>query len=185
MKTTITGVVVFLLAMSQCARAADMNWTPYYSLEHAAHDALVDAYNCGEQVRECGGVIYQRPMDPKIPYLLYFYSKPVTSNKPFGVDIPALAQPPLRGMKLVADYHNHICAGNHQAVGLFSVPDTLTNRGFHTVGYIVDGCTGNIHRFDPGQDKESDVTVHFANGRELDLTFGHITGWINVYLGVK
>jgi hypothetical protein len=165
------------------AFAVAMNWTPYTSLEAAAHDALTDAYNCSEGRRECGGALYQaRNVDGTT---LYFYSKPETSDRPFGVTIHALAEPAPAGMTLVADYHNHLCLGFKEMAGVFSFMDIMANTGFHTIGYLLDGCTGNIHRFDPATDPPDDLVVHFSSGRELHVTAGHVTGWVNVYRSVK
>jgi hypothetical protein len=156
----------------------------YFSMEAAAHDALIDAYNCSEGRRECGGVIYERPADKMIPYTLYFYSALETSDKPFGTDVKALALTPPRHMKLVADFHNHLCLGRHkELVGVFSEADQIMNKGFHTIGYILDGCTGNIHRYDPASDV-NDFVIVYTSGRQLELSSGHITGWINVFRSI-
>jgi hypothetical protein len=168
------------------AAAVALAQQPYFSMDEAAKAALTDAYNCSEGRRECGGAIYERPKDREIPQTSYFYSVPETSDKPFGVTINALADKPPARMRLVADYHNHLCLGKYkQLVGVFSVADILTNQGFHTVGYMLDGCTGNVHRFDPATDPPDDFVIHYDSGRELDVTEGHVTGWINVYRSVK
>ncbi len=52
------------------------------------------------------------------------------------------------------------------------------NTGFHTVGYMLSLCDGQVRRYDPSQDDRDDEVVHFTSGREIYLTCGHITGWI-------
>ena len=172
------GAVVALL-ISQCAHARG-----YLSIDQAAHDALRDAYNCGEQRQECGGVIYQWPSGQ------YTYTAPITSGKPFGVTIPYLysVPPPAPGVRVVADYHNHICS-KHNAMfaDYFSFADASANQGLHVVGYMVSGCTGDIHRYDPAQDARDDVQVDFkphADGTRkapFFLTSGHISGWLDIF----
>jgi hypothetical protein len=145
------------------------------SIEQVARAALIEAYNCGQQRRECGGVIYY---DGK----RYTYTVPVSSNKPFGVEVPALAQEPPAGLQLVADYHNHICsARNRPFAGLFSEADVLVDAGFKIIGYMLDGCTGNIHRFNPAVDERDNVEVDFVSGRVIYLTTGYISGWIDIF----
>jgi hypothetical protein len=39
-------------------------------------------------------------------------------------------------------------------------------------------CDGNVRRYDPSQDDRDDEVVHFISGREIYLTCGHISGWI-------
>jgi hypothetical protein len=172
-------LLVLLLCASQCAHAAE-----YSSIDVAAHDALIDAYNCGEQKQECGGVIYQDDRSRA-----YTYTVPITSGKPFGVTIPYLySVPPPVGTRVVADYHNHICSPrNAMFAAYFSFADASVNQGFHIVGYMLDGCTGNIHRYDPAQDDRDDEEVDFkphADGTikpPFYLTVGHISGWIDIF----
>ena len=65
-------------------------------MNRAAHDALVDAAVCSHNERECGGVIYRQGDG-------YVYKPPVTSDKPFGVDLgPAYGSAP---GPVVADFH--------------------------------------------------------------------------------
>jgi hypothetical protein len=174
-------LVLMLSCAPRRAHAQELAGQVYFSMDEAAHDALVDAYNCGEQRRECGGVIY-RYQSAQVPYVLYLYSTPLTSNRRYGVTIPQLGRDAPRHMKIVADYHNHLCVGTGRFAPLFSFADIITNKGFHTIGYMLDGCSGNIHRFAPDEDVEDDVVVRFTSGRELDLTEGHIVGWINIFV---
>jgi hypothetical protein len=39
-------------------------------------------------------------------------------------------------------------------------------------------CDGNVRRYDPSQDDRDDEVVHFTSGREIYLTCGHISGWV-------
>jgi hypothetical protein len=149
----------------------------YATMELASRDALIDAYNCGEQRQECGGVIYETPEHQ------FAYTVPITSHKPFGVVVPYLySVPPPGGWRVVADYHNHICnTRNKMFAEFFSPADGMVNEGFHVIGYMLSGCSGNIHRFDPDERPRDVMVVHFNTGRELELPIGHISGWINIY----
>lgn len=145
------------------------------SLDDVARAALIEAYNCGEQRRECGGVIYERAGK-------YWYTTPVTDDKAFRVSLPMEAEPAPKGSRMVADYHNHICSShNKQFAAFFSMGDALVNATFKVVGYMLDGCSGNIHRFDPAIDDVDDEEVDLTDGRKFYLTIGHISGWIDIF----
>ena len=154
----------------------------FATIELAVRSALIDAYNCGEQRQECGGVIYEGPGG-------FTYTPPITDHKPYGVTIPYLySVDPPEGFHRVADYHNHICSShNARFAAYFSTGDQLVNTGFHLVGYMLDGCTGNIHRFDPASDPIDDEEVDFkphADGTvkaPFFLTTGHISGWVDIF----
>jgi hypothetical protein len=154
----------------------------FATLELAVRSALIDAYNCGEQRQECGGVIYESAAG-------YSYTVPITDHKSFGVTIPYLySVDPPPGAHRVADYHNHICSSHNASfAAYFSGGDVAVNKGFHLVGYMLDGCTGNIHRFDPAGDPVDDEEVDFKPHPDgtvkppFFLTIGHISGWIDIY----
>ena len=159
--------------------------TSYLTIEQASRAALIDAYNCGEQKQECGGVIYvSTDSKPR-----FTYTVPITDHRAFGVTIPYLysvAAP--AGRRLVADYHNHICSPhNKDFAQFFSYGDASVNEGFKVIGYMLDGCTGNIHRYDPAQDARDDEQVDFlphADGTRKPsfyLTIGHISGWVDIF----
>jgi hypothetical protein len=146
----------------------------YESIELAAKAALVAAYLCGHQDYECGSVLYQGPEG-------YSFSAPVTDRKPFGVEIPQLSEPPPAGLKIVGDAHNHICnTHNKMFAAYFSPADGMVNQGFNVIGYMLDGCSGNIHSFDPNEWPREVMVVHFTSGRELELPIGHIVGWLDL-----
>ena len=150
---------------------------PHLSLEQTVRAALIDAYNCGEQRQECGGVIYR---DDRHRH--YSYSTPMTSGRAFGVDLSTLYVHVPVGMRVVADYHTHICSRHNKVFAdFFSASDALINEGLHTVGYILSGCTGAIHRYDPEQDPQGDEEVDLSSGRKIFLTSGHVSGWIDIF----
>lgn len=157
----------------------DYGQLPEGSIDEAARAGLVESWRCSQNRRECGGAIYQ--------YLeaggraWYFRSTVETSDKPFGVEIKALGEKPPPGMTLVADFHTHICSQHNRPFAeFFSVGDVIVNQAMHTVGYILDGCTGAIHRFDPRQDDVDDEEIDFVSGKKLYLTIGHLSGWIDL-----
>lgn len=157
----------------------DYAQVPTQSLDEAAQTALVRAWKCSENRRECGGVIYEAAHIDGSTW--YFVSPIETSNKPFGVEIKAIGEPPPRNMRMVADFHVHICSVHNQDfAAFFSVPDVLVNQAMHDVGYILDGCTGTVHRYDPSQDDADDEEVDFKSGKVLYLTIGHVSGHIDL-----
>jgi hypothetical protein len=142
-------------------------------VDSAAIAALTVARDCPRQY-ECGGVIYEDSEHR------YHVSAPLTSHKPFGVDILQYTEPTPGGWRIVADYHTHICSPHNRLfANFFSPADAYVNQGFHTVGYMLSLCDGNVRRYDPSQDDRDDEVVHFTSGREIYLTCGHIAGWID------
>jgi hypothetical protein len=143
----------------------------YPDVNQAAHAALADAAICSQNRRECGGVVFMRPDGS------YAYTAPVTSGKPFGVDLsgPYASAPG----PVVADYHVHICSvHNAPFADFFSASDAIANQGLHTVGYMLSLCSWNIHRYDPSQDDADDEEVDLHSGRVFYLTIGHVSGWL-------
>ena len=154
----------------------------YATIELASEAALTAAYECGHQDYECGGVIYEWP-DGR-----FTFSRPITDHKPFGVTIPYLySVPPPAGARVAADFHTHACLPqNWRFAPFFSFADANVNDGFHIIGYMLDTCSGLVHRYAPGADDRDDEEVDFvphADGTvhpPLYLTVGHISGWINL-----
>lgn len=143
----------------------------FATLEQASKAALIAAYDCGHQQFECGGVIFRYANGR------YVYTPPATGRMKFALPIAYVETPP--GARRVADYHNHICnAHNWRFAPFFSASDAYTNDGFHIVGYMLDGCSGTVHRYSPGEDPRDDEEVDLHGGRKIYLTIGHITGWI-------
>jgi len=142
-------------------------------MDSAANGALTVALDCPRQY-ECGGVIYEDSEHR------YHVSAPLTSHKHFGLEIPQYTEgAPESGWRIVADYHTHICSPHNRLfANFFSPADAIVNTAFHTVGYMLSLCDGHVRRYDPSQDDRDDEVVHFTSGREIYLTCGHITGWI-------
>ncbi len=146
--------------------------TPYDSINEAAVEGLKQAEDSqyGTQF-EYGGLIYQSTIDQK-----YYITQPTTSNDPGQVVLPFESKFP--DMKLVGSYHSHMC-NPHYISYVFSKNDIVFNEVLHIVGYMVDECTGDVHRFDPSNDRDDDVTIVGRKGSITKLTAGHIVGWIN------
>jgi len=166
--------------LAAVAAAVALHQWPYASMDEAAKAALTEAAACSAGVRECGVAIYEW-LEPGSSRRWYFYSAIETSNKPFGVEITALGLPPPTHMRLVADAHIHVCLPqNRPYAPFFSVGDVLVNQAMHTVGYMADLCSMNIHRYDPAQDDADDEEIDFSSGRKLYLTIGHVVGWLGL-----
>jgi len=147
----------------------------YATIEQASRAALIEAYECGGRRYECGGVIY------RLSNGAFAYSAPETSHRPFGVEITALSAPPPAGATMVADYHQHICSiHNLPFAEFFSPADALVDQGFHLIGYMLDTCTGDIHRYDSSQDDADDEEVDLHSGKTFYLTIGHISDWVDL-----
>lgn len=139
----------------------------FATIDEAAIDGLRHAaatcnprYECGGVVRAVGGG--------------FEASAPISSKKPFGVDLGEFYGP-----DVVADFHTHICSVHNRVFAdFFSTADAIANQGLHTVGYMLSMCDGNIRRFDPAQDDRDDEEVDFTSGRIIYLTIGHIVGWV-------
>ena len=144
----------------------------FADMDSAAIAALTVAADCPRQY-ECGGVIYE---DSEHSFRV---SAPLTSYKHFGLEILQYNEPIPEGWRIVADYHTHICSEHNRLfANFFSASDAYVNQGFHTVGYMLSLCDGNVRRYDPSQDDRDDEVVHFTSGREIYLTCGHISGWV-------
>ena len=151
----------------------------FATMDAAAIDGLKDAAACSRNRVECGGAIYQRADG------VYVRSGVITSGKPFGVSLETVYEPVPTGMKVVGDFHVHICSVHNDVFApYFSTSDAILNQGLHTVGYMLDLCTHNVHRYDPTQDDADDEEIDFkphADGTRhppIYMTIGHIVGWI-------
>lgn len=145
----------------------------YLTIEQAAREALIAVYRCGGQKYECGTALY------KLDNGNFAFLPPVTSHRPFGVEIGYLAAPPPAGATLVADAHQHICDRRNRVFAQFFSPaDALVDQGFHIIGYMLDTCTGLVHRYDSSQDDADDEEVDLVSGKKFYLTIGHISDWI-------
>jgi hypothetical protein len=165
------GAQLVPLHTSHISRKAEAG-KPYADINHAAHDALADAARCSHNTFECGTVIWIQPDGQ------YVYSAPISSERPFGVDLgPAYAS--ALG-PIVADAHVHVCSiHNAPFADFFSASDAIANQGLGTVGYMLSECDWNIRRYDPAQDDRDDEEVDFKSGKVLYLTIGHIAGWLS------
>ena len=144
-------------------------------MDSAASAALTAARDDCPRQYECGGVIYEDSERQ------YHVSAPLTSHKHFGLDIPQYTEGRPEGWRIVADYHTHICSQHNRLfANFFSPADAIVNQVFHTVGYMLSLCDGNVRRYDPSQDDQDDEVVHFTSGREIYLTCGHISGWVEL-----
>jgi hypothetical protein len=139
----------------------------FATIDEAAISGLKHAAAICDPRYECGGVV--RAVDGG-----FEASAPITSRRPFGVDLGEFYGP-----DVVADFHTHICSiHNRPFAGFFSPADALANQGLHTVGYMLSLCDWNIRRYDPAQDAHDDEEVDFRSGRVIYLTIGHIVGWV-------
>jgi len=120
-------------------------------MDSAANAALTVALDCPRQY-ECGGVIYEDSQHR------YHVSAPLTSHKHFGLVIPQYTEGvPESGWRIVADYHTHICSPHNRLfANFFSPADAIVNTAFHSVGYMLSLCDGQVRRYDPSQDDRDD-----------------------------
>lgn len=138
----------------------------FSSLDEAAVAALTECKRLTQTV-ECGGVIY-RDGDR---YRVEFAFDTRATNQGLHLET-AYA---LHTTTTAADFHTHVCVGNHQIVEEFSVPDVVIDRELHISGYMLSLCSGYVRRWAKG-DPEDDFEVDFKSGRKLFLATGHIVG---------
>lgn len=79
--------------------------------------------------------------------------------------------------KVVADFHSHPCIKHHYT-GLFSREDMIGALSSRHTAYMVDMCTGDVHKFIPGLSRV-DVTP-VDDGSEY-LSPGNIIGHVPAY----
>lgn len=139
----------------------------FSSIDAAALAALADARGCSQNRRECGGVIYEDGG-------AYFYTAPVTSGRPNGVDLGPLW---LLGLNIVADFHTHPCVGVKQLNEVFSPGDVLSNSGLKVPGYMLSLCSGVVRRWAIG-DSPDDFEIDYSSGRTVFCATGHIVGFV-------
>lgn len=157
-----------------CRVDAVLEAIAFLTLDDAAVHALTLAKQTCDLRYECGGVIRQTREG-------YVVSPLVSSQKPFNLD---LREPYGDGVDVVADFHTHICSvHNLPFAAFFSTTDADVDDGLHIRGYMLDLCTGNIHRYIPGEDDRDDEEVDFKPHQDgsrlvIYLTIGHIIGWV-------
>ncbi len=86
------------------------------------------------------------------------------------------------GDVLMALYHTHPCKPRDYFPEYFSPQDLISAFFWHVPTFILDECTGDVHEFDPNQDRARDtgvaVTITQKNGtlRKVRLPAGRIVG---------
>ena len=86
------------------------------------------------------------------------------------------------GDTLVGLYHTHPCKPQEYFPQYFSPQDLISAFFYHVPTFILDECTGDVHEFDPMQDRARDtgvaVTITQKNGttRKVRLPAGRIVG---------
>src|ERR1700731_2999253 len=92
-------------------------------MDSAAIAALTAARDCPRHY-ECGGVIYEASEHPRP------VSAPLTSHKPFGLEILQSTEARPDGWRIVAMYHTHICVQHNRLwANYFSAAAAYTNQG--------------------------------------------------------
>jgi len=86
------------------------------------------------------------------------------------------------GDVLVGLYHTHPCKPRDYFPEYFSPQDLISAFFWHVPTFILDECSGDVHEFDPLQDRARDtgvaVTITQKNGttRKVRLPAGRIVG---------
>ena len=95
------------------------------------------------------------------------------------IDVNKLRAP---GDTLLALYHTHPCKSKEYFPQYFSPNDLISAFFWHVPTFILDECTGDVHEFDPKQDRGGDrgalVTILRKDGseRRVHLFSGRIVG---------
>jgi len=128
--------------LSAQAPALEDRWYP--TVLEAAKEALKQTLEASEPTRskEWGGVIVWTPRGYRI-------TAPRTDAVFDSVELP---HGKLYGLTIVADYHMHVCASDHRPghhthvlTQDFSPWDVAENNAYHTDGYLLDTCWGNMY----------------------------------------
>lgn len=148
--------------------------TEFDSMNEAAVKALQISYNLSPAY-ERGGVI------TKLANGKFAVGVPTTEYAGDHTDIDE--DPELYNGAIVATYHTHPCLPTSHVPGMFSPDDLKSARITGHATYIADLCTGNVHRWQPGdsydafpfKDGMSRVSALFAPQVAYGKTVGHIT----------
>jgi len=139
------------------------------TLQEAGVYGIVRSYLCSPYY-ECGGIIIRRLGDGK------YVVGPVHTD--YSGD--SLEQdhhvPP--GYVLVADFHTHPCLPQSHSVSYFSPQDISGNLAEHTIGFMGDLCSGDVHEFDPLKDRPADEPVPGTPG--IYSTRGRVIGHVQI-----
>jgi hypothetical protein len=95
-----------------------------------------------------------------------------------GMDADRMHEP---GDTLVALYHSHPCASRTYYSEYFSPNDLISVFFYNVPSFILDECTGDVHEFDPAQDKVRSGKVEWikrkdGSSRKIYLPAGRIVG---------
>jgi hypothetical protein len=145
-------------------------------LQAAAVRALRWAFYAPNGYRwEYSGILVTR--DGQIPYASF----PRTLKKLDAVEMDADKQR-AAGETLVGLYHTHPCKPEEYFPEYFSPQDLVSAFFYHVPTFMLDECTGEVHEFDPNQDRAADtgtlVPVMRKDGsrRWVRLPAGRIVG---------
>jgi proteasome lid subunit RPN8/RPN11 len=86
------------------------------------------------------------------------------------------------GDTVVGLYHTHPCKPDAYFSQYFSAQDLISAFFWHVPAFILDECTGNVHEFDPAQDRAADsgivVRMLMRDGKKrwIRLPAGRVVG---------
>lgn len=165
----MTTWIVLLLAAAAVERPASMN--------EAAVVALAKAYNEHPHYYEYGGVITRMPDGTFNP------SVPVTIGHASNMDIDEDYEAYEGHYPIVAAYHTHPCLQGY-IPSKFSPTDLHTARESGRPAYILDECTGDVHRWQLGDGydppPEHKDFIEIIIGGPDQLSSGTIVGHVPV-----
>lgn len=162
-------ILATLLLCSPIASPGILDRTVTVAFQDLRHQPEANLY-------EYSGFIVSRPGGG-----LFYTMFPHTDRKEATVTFDIKAHMD-KGDTLVALYHNHPCHNKKYFVGYFSITDLISAK-FHDVPtFMLDNCTGDVHKFDWSTDKVHDTgndkSVKLPNGKvkTLHLPSGKIVG---------
>jgi hypothetical protein len=155
-------------AVASAVDKALMALPSYGTLEEAGIAGIARDYQCSH-VYECGGLIAQRP-DGR------FVVGPVHSDyEGDSVSMPSVVP---KDWKRAGTHHTHPCMPTSHEVPFFSPQDLMGDISGHTIGFMGDLCTGEVHEFNPAKDAPADTPL--PGDKDTWSTKGRIIGKIAV-----
>ena len=153
-----TLILLTLLAVAGCARASyPLNEIEFDTADAAARAAFSHATELTRKY-EAGGLILRSLRTGK-----FHFTVPFTEGKPTEISIAKSGH--YGGFLLVGDYHTHTCQADPEDAEQFSPEDTAGNQAYGDIGWMLDLCSGLVHKYDPLLDSTN--LEGFSPGRIL------------------
>jgi hypothetical protein len=157
---TILGILIVGLTWRIDSRTIDDKNEDWSTMDSAAVYGLYKSIHLSNEY-EYGGYIFKNGSSYRI-------SEPITTHDPGNLVLRGRRQPD--GSVAAAMYHTHPCVEGY-IHEYFSIQDIAVAIYTETPTYILDGCKGDVYKFDPNVDMPDD-----SNKQGFILTSGRLVG---------